>query len=293
MRAWSRTPSRKVLCLICSATVTLTNYLPYRKIQRGIAAYERNTGTPYPLSSGIITPSKRDTGSDALTDDQAELWYGTIEIGTPAKAFTGTTLLSTVQNWPSDPVLDTVDFDTGSSDLFVPSKNCDSSCSGHEEYDPSASSTAHDLDQPFSLSYGDGSTVEGEQYADVVTIASLVVRGDMFAFSLAAERSHFSPQAKNQTLGAATQYSSGFESNEFPADGLMGMGFQSISVYNASPPVQNLISQQELTEPMFGFKFAPSGSELFIGGVNSNLYTGKFTWVNLTHEVLYPHKHCV
>jgi len=228
-----------------------------------------------------------------LTDDQAELWYGTIEIGTPAKAFTGTTLLSTVQNWPSDPVLDTVDFDTGSSDLFVPSKNCDSSCSGHEEYDPSASSTAHDLDQPFSLSYGDGSTVEGEQYADVVTIASLVVRGDMFAFSLAAERSHFSPQAKNQTLGAATQYSSGFESNEFPADGLMGMGFQSISVYNASPPVQNLISQQELTEPMFGFKFAPSGSELFIGGVNSNLYTGKFTWVNLTHEVLYPHKHCV
>ncbi len=126
-----------------------------------------------------------------------------------------------------------------------------------------------------------------------IAIASLVVRGDMFAFSLAAERSHFSPQAKNQTLGAATQYSSGFESNEFPADGLMGMGFQSISVYNASPPVQNLISQQELTEPMFGFKFAPSGSELFIGGVNNNLYTGKFTWVNLTHEVLYPHKYCV
>ena len=66
----------------------------------------------------------------------------------------------------------------------------------------------------FSLSYGDGSTVSGEQYTDTVTIGGLT--------------------ATSQTLGAASQYSQGFESSEFPADGLMGMAFESISDYNAS-----------------------------------------------------------
>jgi cathepsin D len=141
-----------------------------------MAAFERNTGRPHPLVGGIITSSKRSTGSDQLTDYYAELWYGTISIGSPAKDFTGVFSLSPVQNWPSDLVLCTVDFDTGSSDLFVPSINCDSSCSGHEMYDPSASSTSHDLGKNFSLTYGDGSTVSGEQYSDTVSIAGLVAR---------------------------------------------------------------------------------------------------------------------
>jgi cathepsin D len=68
----------------------------------------------------------------------------------------------------------------------------------------------------------------------------------------------------------------------------MGMGFQSISVYGASPPVQTLDSQGVSTKPMFGFMFAPSGSdesELFLGGVNSELYKGEFTWVPVTKAV--------
>ncbi|KAI0279434.1 acid protease [Russula aff. rugulosa BPL654] len=214
------------------------------KIRRGMAAYERNTGSQYPLAGGITTLSKRDTGSVSLIDYYADLWYGAISIGTPPKVFT-------------------VDFDTGSSDLFVPSKNCDSTCSGHTVYDPDASSTKQDRNKTFSLAYGDGSTtVSGEQYGDNVIIAGLV--------------------AKNQTIGAATQYSAAFQATQFPADGLMGMAFQSISVYNAPPPVQNLISEQVLTEPMFGFKLAPNGSELYLGGVNSELYEGQITWVPLT-----------
>jgi len=141
-----------------------------------MVAYEGNTGTPHPLIGGLITSSKRDSGSDALTDYYAELWYGTISIGTPAKAFAGMNLLSPVQNRPSDPVSYAVDFDTGSSDLFVPSKKCGSSCSGHERYDPRTSSTSHDLGKTFSLSYGDGSTVNGEEYSDNVIVAGLVVR---------------------------------------------------------------------------------------------------------------------
>jgi len=68
-----------------------------------------------------------------------------------------------------------VDFDTGSSDLFLPSPICGSDCSGHSLYDPSASSTAQELSKTFLLAFGDGSTVEGEQFTDVVSIAGLTV----------------------------------------------------------------------------------------------------------------------
>jgi cathepsin D len=87
----------------------------------------------------------------------------------------------------------TVDFDTGSSDLFVPSKSCGSSCSGHNAYDPSASDTSRDLRKNFSLAYGDGSTVSGRQFADYVTVSGLVVRGSMFFFSYPLMRSRVSP----------------------------------------------------------------------------------------------------
>ena len=65
----------------------------------------------------------------------------------------------------------------------------------------------------------------------------------------------------------------------------MGLAFESISKFNASPVFQTLISEGVLDSPVFGFKLATSGSELFLGGTNSNLYTGGFTWVPLSNEV--------
>jgi cathepsin D len=117
---------------------------------------------------------------------------------------------------------------------------------------------------PFTLSYGDGSSVSGTEFVDTVSIAGLT--------------------ATNQTLGAATQYSEGFSSANFPADGLMGMGFQSISEYNAPPVFQSLVSEGQTTDPVFAMKLAANGSELDIGGFNSDLYTGDFTYVPVTQE---------
>ena len=65
----------------------------------------------------------------------------------------------------------------------------------------------------------------------------------------------------------------------------MGLAFPSISGFNASPVFQTLISEGVLDSPVFGFKLAASGSELFLGGTNSQLYTGDFTWVPLSNEV--------
>ena len=110
-----------------------------------------------------------------MTDDNAQLWFGTISVGSPPVSFTGITFLYDVSKLLADPRRDTVDFDTGSSDLFLPSPSCNSNCSGHKSYDPDASSTAHDISKTFSLAFGDGSTVDGNQFTDVVSIAGLTV----------------------------------------------------------------------------------------------------------------------
>ena len=68
----------------------------------------------------------------------------------------------------------------GFSDLYLPGPNCTSNCAGHTIYDPSQSSTAQDLGQPFTISYGDNSTVSGEQYSDTVSISGLTVRWILF-----------------------------------------------------------------------------------------------------------------
>jgi cathepsin D len=171
-RAASGAPSRRrsLDSLIALGDLPITD----RKIQEGFATYKGNTGEPHPLS-GSIQHSRRATGSEPLTDVDSLRWFGTISVGTPPVSFTGITFLYDDSKPLTHPRHDTVDFDTGSSDLFLPSPGCDSSCSGHRLYDPDASSTAHDLSKPFSLSYGDGSTVHGNQFTDVVSIAGLTV----------------------------------------------------------------------------------------------------------------------
>lgn len=64
----------------------------------------------------------------------------------------------------------------------------------------------------------------------------------------------------------------------------MGMGFQSISDYNASPVFQSFVSQGQTSDPVFAMKLTSSGSELTLGGVNSDLYTGDFTYVPVTQQ---------
>ncbi|KAF5364375.1 hypothetical protein D9756_000836 [Leucocoprinus leucothites] len=223
-----------------------------RKISRGFTAYEKNTGQRHPAQSQAVQ-RRAGTGSDALTDDQEALWHGTISVGTPPKDFTAADINNAV------------DFDTGSSDLFLPGTDCGSTCQGHAKYDTSASSTAQDQGRTFSLAFGDGSTVQGDVFTDTVTIAGLT--------------------ATDQAVGSARQYSTGFEADQFPPDGLMGMGFPEISEFQANPFFQTLVAQQKTTSSQFSFKLAESGSELFLGGANSDLFTGEFTNIEVTQQV--------
>ncbi|KAH9041329.1 acid protease [Lactarius pseudohatsudake] len=142
------------------------------------------------------------------------------------------------------------------SDLFLPASDCNSTCSGHKLYDPPASSTSSD--------YGDGSahsTLAGYTHGRLLSHGMY----SMMAYECLC-------QATAQRLGAATNYSTGFQSSQFPADGLLGMGYESLSSYGASPYSKAF------------FYLAKSGSELYIGGTNQAHYTSTFTYMPVTTQ---------
>jgi hypothetical protein len=85
-------------------------------------------------------------------------------------------------------------------------------------------------------------------------------------------------------LGASKQYSVDFEVANFPPDGLVGMAFESLSVFG-EPPLFTTLVNQGTVAPVFGVKLAETGSELFLGGVNKALFTGSFKNVSLIEEV--------
>ncbi|KAH9026780.1 acid protease [Lactarius hengduanensis] len=208
------------------------------KYHHGFQAYQQNTGTRHPSAPLVKRSEKRSTGHETIVEPY---WYGSISVGTPAKTFT-------------------VNFDTGSSDLFLPSSTCDSSCNGHILYDTSESSTAYDIEAPFVLQYGDGAAVRGTVYADDVSIGGYT--------------------AKNQTFGGATSYADGFTYPGWLPDGLLGLGFPSLSGYGAIPLFHSLVAQGVLPTDSFGL----CPSELYIGGTNDQLYKGNFTYVPVTQE---------
>jgi cathepsin D len=65
----------------------LISLIEFSKINRGFAAFQKNTGQLHPSQSQTI--QARATGADPLTDDDQELWQGTISVGSPAEQFTG------------------------------------------------------------------------------------------------------------------------------------------------------------------------------------------------------------
>ncbi|CAE6507438.1 unnamed protein product [Rhizoctonia solani] len=189
--------------------------------------------------------SKAKRQAEPLTDEEDDLlWAGTITIGTPGQSFL-------------------IDFDTGSADLWVPSSSCTSSgCSPHKKYTASSSSTSSKKSGTFSIEYGDGSTASGPIYTDTVTVAGL-----------SATSQYFSP---------VTSESSSFSSD--PEDGILGLAFNSISSIGQPTLIDNLYSQGKISAPTFAFRLATTGSELYLGGVDSAKYTGSITYAALTSK---------
>ncbi|KAH8286728.1 hypothetical protein KR018_003092 [Drosophila ironensis] len=175
-------------------------------------------------------------------------YYGSISIGTPPQNFQ-------------------VQFDTGSSNLWVPNTQC-FAC-GQSQYNNSMSSTYYANGTAFNITYGLGS-VSGFMSQDVVSVAGLSVA--------------------NQTFGeTTTELGTNFVDAHF--DGILGMAFPILATNLVTPFFQNLVSLNLVQQPIFSFYLLNNGTtdsyggELILGGSDPELYRGVLTFVPVTTPI--------
>ncbi|XP_053103444.1 embryonic pepsinogen-like [Hemicordylus capensis] len=173
-------------------------------------------------------------------------YYGTIDIGTPPQNFT-------------------VVFDTGSSNLWVPSVHCISTaCQGHNRFSPSQSSTFRRTQRTVSIQYGTGS-MTGILGYDTVLVSGLT--------------------STNQIFGLSTsEPGSVFANAKF--DGILGLAYPSIASGGATPVFDNLMNLGLVQQDLFSVYLSreKTGSVLTLGAIDDSHYTGSINWIPVTKQ---------
>jgi cathepsin D len=178
-------------------------------------------------------------------------YYGYIGIGTPEQEFA-------------------VIFDTGSSNLWVPSVDCRAAnlaCRFHNQYNHSLSSTYVANGSDFSIQYGTGQ-LAGYVSQDTVQFGGYFAIDQLFA-------------------EAVEEPSVTFAAGAF--DGILGMGYPSIAVNGIRPVFNTLHDQGQLPANLFSFflnrdPLSEMGGQLILGGYDSNYFEGELQWNAVTRQ---------
>lgn len=224
---------------------------------RTIDSHIRALSQKYSGMGGIVneklfhdTSLKEEARHDVLVDNFMNAQYfSEIEIGTPPQKFK-------------------VVLDTGSSNLWVPSSECGSiSCYLHNKYDSSSSSTYQKNGTEFAIRYGSGS-LSGFVSQDTLKIGDIEI-----------EDQHFAEATEEPGLA--------FVFGQF--DGILGLGYDTISVNKMVPPFYNMVNQKKLDEPVFAFYLGDTNKEgdnsvATFGGVDKDHYKGELTTIPLRRE---------
>ncbi|CAI9264138.1 unnamed protein product [Lactuca saligna] len=177
-------------------------------------------------------------------------YYGEISIGSPPQTFT-------------------VIFDTGSSNLWVPSSKCIFSiaCYFHNRFKGTKSSTYTKIGDNLQINYGSGS-ISGFSSKDTVQVGDICVEDQDF-------------------IEVTKEGSLAFVIGKF--DGIFGLGFKEISVGDLQPVWYNMVEQGLVKEQVFSFwlnrnEADEEGGELVFGGVDPNHFIGKHSYVPVTRK---------
>lgn len=182
-------------------------------------------------------------GDIIISDVSNAQYFGEISVGSQGQTFE-------------------VIFDTGSSNLWIPSQDCLKSCTAKSKYDHDGSETYVENGAEFKIQYGSG-PVQGYFSEDNVELGGLTINQQAFAEVTDASG-----------LGAA------FMAGSF--DGILGLGFDSISVGKVTTPFHNMIKQGLLAEPVFSFYLGDNApGELTLGGTDPAHFKGDIHYVPL------------
>ncbi|XP_065357720.1 lysosomal aspartic protease-like [Calliphora vicina] len=240
-----------LICLIVAWTSADVVHVPVHKHENfvktssDILAEKSSLRTKYQLAQQSSLPEEQ------LSNSYNMAYYGHITIGTPPQKFV-------------------VLFDTGSSNLWVPSSLCkktDVACKRHNQYNHEKSSTYVKNGRPITIQYGSGS-MSGFLSQDIVTLEGLEI--------------------KHQVFGEATnEPGNSFTYANF--DGIFGMAYRSLAEDSVEPPFNNMFAQGLVDSDVFSFYLRRDGSaidggELILGGVDDSLFSGKLTYVPVTRK---------
>ncbi|XP_013909634.1 PREDICTED: cathepsin E [Thamnophis sirtalis] len=176
-------------------------------------------------------------------------YFGQISIGNPPQNFT-------------------ILFDTGSSNLWVPSIYCVSkACVEHSRFHPSQSSTYTEVGTSFSIHYGTGS-LTGIIGMDQVTVEGLTIVNQQFAESV-------------------SEPGNTFLDSEF--DGILGLAYPSLAVDGVTPVFDNMMAQNLVDLPIFSVymnrnPYSSVGGELIFGGYDEAYFSGNLNWIPVTKQ---------
>jgi len=177
-------------------------------------------------------------------------YWGTIKMGTPAQDFK-------------------VIFDTGSGNLILPGASCDMpGCNPHKKYDPKKSSTAKTVvnergEGSTEISFGTGQ-ISGDYISDKFCVGGSICSEVRF-------------------IAASEESPEPFE--ETPFDGIMGMGFNDLSMGKGFNIVDDLNDSGQLPQGQFSVFLVDEGeSEITFGGYRSEILASDIVWAPVSRQ---------
>ncbi|XP_069907359.1 pepsin-3-like [Oryctolagus cuniculus] len=234
-------------CVIHKVPLVRKKSLRKNLIEKGLLKDYLKTHTPNLATKYFPKETFASVSAESLENYLDTEYFGTISIGTPPQDFT-------------------VIFDTGSSNLWVPSTYCSSAaCTVHNQFNPDDSSTFQATSETLSITYGTGS-MTGILGYDTVNVGSIEDTNQIFGLS-------------ETEPGSFLYYA--------PFDGILGLAYPSISASDATPVFDNMWNEGLVSQDLFSVYLSSddeSGSLVMFGGIDSSYYTGSLNWVPVSYE---------